>query len=232
MKNKRRIALVFLIALAAGFSLGAQELETAFDYFDRVSERYGTIKDYTADITISQSIRNGEDLSQGRIFYKAPNLLRIDFSVPRDQVIVVDDKTLQIFLPRHDVVMVQALRQHNDASLAAMANSQGLALMKKGYSIGYLDSPAPVPLDEGSEEMVVKLRLEWRSTEQGYRQLILSIGEDLLIKRIEGITPEYSEVSFNFSNIRINQNIPETRFEYEPPASAYEIENFLFEPED
>ena len=59
----------------------------------------------------------------------------------------------------------------------------------------------------------------------------MSIGKDNMIRRMKAVTPEMEEVQFDFTDIVINQNIPDVRFEYEAPASAYEIKNFLFEPE-
>ena len=165
------------------------------------------------------------------VFYKNPNLLRINFTEPAEQVIVVNDESLMIYLPEKSVVMTQKLRKKSESTLAAMASEQGLKLLSQGYSISYLTSPDPEPLEEDSDEMVVKLRLEWRSTDEGFRQIIMSVGEDMMIRRMEGITVTYETVVFDFRNIRTNQNIPEARFDYEPPASAYEMNNFLFDSE-
>lgn len=222
------IISLFLLPIVSGFS---QELITAVSFFDNISEHYGEVFDYEADLTITQG--SGEEAveSTGIIYYKSPNLLRIDFTQPEEQVICVTGEDLMIYLPKQVVVMTQKLKRHSDATLASMVSSQGLDLLEKGYSIGYLDGPDPVPLDEGSNEMVTKLMLEWRTTEQGFRQIEISVGKDSLIRRMKAVTPEMDEVQFDFVGIHINQNIPDVRFEYEAPASAYEIKNFLFEPE-
>ena len=112
-----------------------------------------------------------------------------------------------------------------------MTNEQGLNLLRENYSIAFLSSPDPGPLEEGSDEFVTKLRLNWRTTDQGYRQLIISVNEDLLIRRIVGVTADYEEVQFDFRDIRTNQGIPDTRFEYDAPSSANDFTNFLFEGE-
>ena len=209
----------------------AQELVTAVSFFERISEHYGEVFDYEAELSITQGSGDDAVVSAGVIYYKNPNLLRIDFTDPEEQVICVTGEDLMIYLPKQVVVMTQKLKRHNDATLASMASSQGLDLLEKGYSIGYLDGPDPVPLDEGSDELVTKLKLEWRTTEQGFRQIEISVGKDDLIRRMKAVTPEMEEVQFDFIGMVINQNIPDVRFEYEAPASAYEIKNFLFEPE-
>ena len=211
--------------------VSAQDLVTAVRFFRNISENYSQVFDYQGELTITQGSGESALVSEGVIYYKSPNLLRIDFTMPEKQVICVTGEDLMIYLPAQVVVMTQKLKRHNDATLATMASSQGLDLLEKGYSIGYLGGPDPVPLDEGSDEMVTKLMLEWRTTEQGFRQIEMSVGKDNLIRRMEAVTPEMEEIRFDFVDIVVNQNIPDVRFEYKAPASAYEIKNFLFEPE-
>ncbi len=205
----------------------AQDILTAGQFFDTLSSSYGSIEDYEARI----SIVTDEASMEGILFYKSPNLLRINFSKPEEQVISVNNDVLTLHIPDQNVVMQQTLKRHSNAALAAMASKQGLELLKKGYSIAYLKGPDPVPLDEGSEELVTKLKLVWRQTDEGYRQIEMSIGADGMIRRMKGITVNYDTFQFDFTEIRINQSIPVSRFEYEAPPSAYVMNNFLFEPE-
>jgi outer membrane lipoprotein-sorting protein len=77
---------------------------------------------------------------------------------------------------------------------------------------------------------VVKLRLTRRSVSEGFREIILSVNPDTkIIRRIEGRTIAEGMVRFDFSNIKINQGIPEQRFIYDSPASANLRNNFLFQ---
>lgn len=219
-----RFIAVLLFSLTAS-SLFGQEIVTASAFFNSLSAGYGTIDDYMADLTIT---KEGLTL-EGVVYYKTPNLLRINFTDPADQVIVVNNEKLMIYLPEQNVVMTQKLREKSESTLAAMVSEKGLRLLSQGYSISYLTSPDPEPLEEESTELVVKLRLEWRSTDEGFRQIIMSVGEDNMIRRMEGLTVTYETVVFDFKNIRINQNIPEKRFEYDSPPSAYDMKNFLFD---
>ena len=167
----------------------------------------------------------------GIIYYKTPSLLRINFSNPKEQVLVVDREKLVIYIPKYRVIMQQKLKKKGGVSGAGMASKEGLKLLKKNYSVAYLESPDYVPLDEGSSEMVKKLKFIWRSADEGFRQLIMSVGEDNLIRRMVCVTADYNEMQFDFTNIRTNEGIPDTRFEYDSPASANVFENFLFSAE-
>jgi outer membrane lipoprotein-sorting protein len=219
--------IIILILFVPGL-LWAQEIQTAENYFDEISGRYGKIQDYAASIAITQ----GETVMTGKLYYKNPNLLRIDFTDPEDQVLVTNGSELTIYIPRYEVILVQRLRRRSQAALANMASEQGLHLLKKNYGVAYLSGPEFVPLEEGSNEQVRKLKMESRSTAEGFRQIVLAIGRNGLIRRITGVTIGYEEFVLDLTNIVVNQNIPDTRFEYDSPPYANVYNDFLFEAED
>ena len=227
MRYFRLFFLYSALSLALAAPLQAQDIQTAENFFDTVSEKYGDVKDYIAGIRITLE----KDVMEGTLYYKSPNLLRIDFSSPAEQVMVTDGEKLTVYIPQYRVIMSQALKKRSSASVAAMASRQGLLLLKRNYAIAYLEGPASVPLDDKSDERVKKLKLTWRTNAEGFRELIVSIGAAGYIRRIEAVTVGYQKIQFNFTDIRVNQNIPDARFKYDPPASANVLENFLFEPE-
>ncbi|MDC7222415.1 MAG: outer membrane lipoprotein carrier protein LolA, partial [Spirochaetales bacterium] len=79
---------------------------------------------------------------------------------------------------------------------------------------------------------VTKLRLEWLSSTEGFRELEIAVSENQLIRRITATTTKYETIQFDFLNLIINEDIPDTRFYYEAPPVGNDIENFLFEPEE
>ena len=228
LKKQFFLCMVTVLLIFVSPLLVSQEILTAETYFDSISEIYGDIEDYQADITITQ----GEDVMGGVIFYKRPNLLRINFTEPEEQVLAGDGQSLTIFIPKYSVIMHQKLKKRSSSTIATMASGQGLQLLKRNYSVAYLFSPDVVDLEEEDMEQVIKLKLDWRSTDEGFRQIVMSIGENGLIRRIIGVTVDYENIQFDFENILVNQNIPEARFQYDSPASANVFENFLFEPEE
>jgi outer membrane lipoprotein-sorting protein len=222
---KRGIPLFFLLVLNFGFLFG-QEIVTAERYLEMVSERYGSVRDYEANITI----RSGNTDMVGVVSHLSPSFLRIDFTRPADQAIVFNGELLTIYLPEYRAVLNQSINQRPSAvSGAGMASAQGLSLLRRNYVSSFVTGPTPEPIDSNSTERVVKLRLTRRSVSEGFREIILSINpETLLIRRIEGRTIAEGEVRFDFINIRTNQGIPEQRFIYDSTASANIYNNFLF----
>jgi len=189
-----------------------------------MADVYGEIRDYIAGVTITQE----KEAMAGTLYYKAPNLLRIDFTTPAEQVLVTDGTRLTVYIPLYRVTMSQTLKRRSPASFATR---QGLAMLRRNYSIAYLERPGKVPLDSSSSEMVTKLKLTWRINSEGFREMILSVNNQNMIRRIEAVTVGYQKIQITFNDIRINQNIPDARFRYDAPATANIQENFLFEPD-
>jgi outer membrane lipoprotein-sorting protein len=225
--NKNRFYIVFSIFLFLAASLSAQEIQTAENFFDQMSESYGEVKDYIAKVTITQE----KEAMAGMLYYKSPNLLRIDFTSPADQVLVTDGSKLTVYIPLYRVVMSQTLKRHSAATISSMASRQGLILLKRNYSIAYVEGPGRVPLDASSSVPVTKLKLTWRTNSEGFREMILAVNNQNMICRIDAVTVGYQKIQFNFEDIKTNQNIPDARFKYDSPASANVQENFLFEPD-
>jgi outer membrane lipoprotein-sorting protein len=226
LRIKRHFFLVFLLGLVV-FSAFPQEIVTAEQYLKNISDRYGLIKDYEALL----SIRSGGTQMRGSVSHLAPSFLRIDFSDPAEQVIVFNGELLTVYLPGYRAVLNQAITpsRRPAAGGAALASAQGLTMLRRNYIPTFVVGPDPVPLEDGSGEMVVKLRLTRRSISEGFRELILSVDNDSqLIRRIEGRTIAETQLRFDFTGVKINQGIPEQRFIYDSPASANLYNNFLF----
>jgi len=226
----RKASLFIMLIFGMGLLYG-QEIITAERYLEIVSDNYGGIKDYEASIVI----RSGNSDMTGTVNHLSPSFLRIDFTRPANQVIVYNGEILTIYLPEYRAVLSQTVNQtrRTGAAGAGMASAQGLSMLRRNYVPSYDVGPAPVPLDANSDEMVVKLRLGRRTVSEGFREIVLSINPDTkLIRRIEGRTIAEGDVRFDFSNIRINQGIPEQRFIYDPPPNASMYNNFLFRDVD
>jgi outer membrane lipoprotein-sorting protein len=220
------LSLFFLVNIVLFTS--AQEIITAERYLEMVGERYGSIRDYEARI----AIRSGSTTMSGTVSHISPSFLRLDFTSPAEQVIVFNGEQLTIYLPEYRAILNQSVTPTNRPG-ASMASAQGLILLRRNYVPSYITSPSPQPLDTGSDERVVKLRLVRRSAAENFREITLSITPDTrLIRRIEGRTNADVVVRFDFSSIKINQGIPEQRFIYDSPASANMYNNFLFRDTD
>ncbi|MDR0596997.1 MAG: outer membrane lipoprotein carrier protein LolA [Treponema sp.] len=231
VKRRCFAAVLYITGLLVPGAANAQEIITAERYLEMVGERYGSIRDYEARIVI----RSGNTEMFGSLSHLAPSFLRIDFTKPMEQVIAFNGEMLTVYLPEYRATLNQAVTpsRRSGVSGAALASAQGLTLLRRNYIPSFVTGPDPAPLETGSDEMVVNLRLARRSVSEGFREIILSVNPATrLIRRISGRTIADAQVRFDFSDIKINQGIPEQRFIYDSPASANNYNNFLFNDAD
>jgi outer membrane lipoprotein-sorting protein len=220
---KKGLFFVSLLVFSGIIVLGAQDILTAGRYLDQVSERYSTIRDWDARIVI----QSGNSRMTGYAMSLGPNFLRIDFSSPAEQVITYNGESLMIYLPGEHAILNQPVTGQNTG--ANIATTRGLTLLRRNYIPAYVVGPNPVPIEEGSSEMVIKLRLARRSISEGFQEIILDINPSTkLIRRITGRTVSDTTVRFDFSSIRTNIGIPEDRFVFDAPPTTNMYNNFLF----
>lgn len=219
MKKAFTMLAVLAACVSASFS---QSILTASEFFKSVSDFYGTIQDYEADTDI---LVGSGGAMRGKVSFKRPEMLRIDFSQPDGQTILFNGETLVIYLPGSSAILQQTV----SGSGAAAATPEGLSLMRRYYTVAYESGQTPVPLDEDSAEMVVNLILRRRSASEAFSRMLVSVDPaTLLIRRIVATTPADLDYVFYFSNYSLNTGISEQRFIYDPPSSANNYNNFLF----
>jgi outer membrane lipoprotein-sorting protein len=223
--KKTLTALLFL--LVSALLVSSQEIVTAEQLFAKVSSAYAAVTDYEAQISIS----NAGQPMKGILYFKSPSLLRINFTQPPEQVIVFDGETLKVYIPQYKAVLQQETGASGvGAGAASLASREGLAMMKRNYTIAWDNSPATAALDPGSSEMVYRLMLSRKTVSEGFKTIRISVSaSSLLIRRIEGWTVSNDRIGFDFTSIALNQGIPATRFLYDAPASANIYNNFLFQ---
>ncbi|MHC5879292.1 hypothetical protein ACYT69_10230, partial [Streptococcus pyogenes] len=88
-------------------------------------------------------------------------------------------------------ILNQSVDSNSSAGGANLATSQGLTLLSRYYSVRYEIGQDPLPLDEGSDENVIKLVLYRRNSAEAFSQIKLAISVDSkLIRRITATTPQ------------------------------------------
>lgn len=201
------------------FSISAQGIKTASEFFKEVSEKYVTFKDYQASV----DIKIDQKEMKANVIYMSPDKMRMDFSEPAEQTIVYDGKKLICYLPDSAAVLTQETASSNPAT------AEGLSLLRRFYSVSYEQAQDAVPLEEGSDEMVIKLICWRRSTTENFRYVKLFVDPNTkLIRRIIAVTPGGVNYQFDFTNYELNQGLTEKRFQYDIPSAANSYDNFLY----
>lgn len=217
-------SFVFISVLFFSTFLFAQGITTASAYFKTISEYYATLKDYVVDF----EIKIDRQETAGTLSYKAPDLIRMDYSNPEEQVIVFNGDNLTIYLPDASAVLQQQITS-DSSSAATLGSAQGLSLMSRYYSVAYETGQSAEPLEDGSDEMVVKFILTRKNASEAFRYIKIAVNESTkLIRRIEAVTPKGETFLFNFYEYQLNQGLSDQRFIYDAPSSANTYNNFLF----
>ncbi len=215
--------LFFALFVLVAAPLFAQSITTASAYFKTISEYYSTIKDYEANFEIKVEKQE----TAGRLSFKAPDLLRLDYTNPEEQVICYNGDTLTIYLPDSAAVLQQNITR--DTGVEALTTPQGLSLLSRYYTVAYETGQKAEPLEDGSDEMVVKFILTRKSASEAFRYINIAVSEQTkLIRRMEAVTPKGEVIMFDFYDYVLNQGITDQRFIYDPPSSANNYNNFLF----
>lgn len=196
---------------------------TAATFFSRVSDRYTSINNYVANITI----KSGKTVQSGILRYRKPNFVRVDFFSPRGQFILFANDMLNVYLPQMDVVLSQKAEGSNSG--ASLGTASGLSLMKRSYVISFEKDSRPHPLYEGSREMAIILTMERRNGSEPFRRLRVMINpETSLIRRIEGTPVMGDDVIFDFLDYKINPGVPGSFFVFEAEHATTILNDFLY----
>lgn len=228
-KAMRRIFAFIFIFLLAALNATAQNIITASTYFKGVCDVYSKIKDYqvTMDITVTQG--KEKTFMSAATSFKTPNLLRLDFSRPKEQVICFNGNKLIVYLPKTHAILEQAVSTDENSG-AKLATSAGLTLMSRYYTVAYVTGQSPVPLEKNSTDEVVKLILTRKSNLESFRTIELSITpKTSLIRRLKATSSNGDTFTFDYFDYMLNQNLTDQRFLYDPPSSANNFSNFLFD---
>lgn len=218
----KKILLAGLMLVAGSFAF-AQSITTASAYFKTVSDYYLTLKTYEADFDLVQ----GKTESAGHFSFKSPDLLRLDFTNPEDQVFVYASNKLTVFDPKNSVILEQEITK--DSSGPSLTSPQGLNLLNRYYTVTYETSQDKEPLEDDSDEMVYKLILFKKSASEAFKTIKLCISADTnLIRRVEATPDKGDPVVMNFYDYKLNKDITDQRFQYDAPPTANNINNFLF----
>ena len=223
MKKTLLLFCFVTVLLLPCFSQEKKPTTTAATFFSRVSERYASINDYVANITI----RSGKSVQNGILRYRKPNFVRVDFYSPKGQYILFANDMLNIYLPNLDIVLSQ--KADPSSSGANLATGAGLSLMKRSYVIAFETDSKPHPIAEGSREMAVILSMERRNGSEPFRRLRVMISPDTnLIRRIEGYPVIGEKVTFDFSSYSLNPGVPSGFFVFDPEHTTTILNDFLY----
>lgn len=231
---KKIFVLLFLFSSLTLFLYSQDDLISAKDLLQKLSANFkASVKDYEADIKWIQD----KDTQKGTIFFKNPQKIRINFTDPSNQVICSNGYMLWVYIDYLNLILKQEILQKDKVKgddgktqtivNPLLLNPMGYDRFLTDYAIEYNETKTQVDYKDGTKVYQLKL-FRWKSSKSSFNTILLTISaSDGFIRKVEGITAAYKKIILEIDNIKLNKNISDLTFNYEPPAHANTVENFI-----
>jgi len=230
---KKIIASLFIIFQLAANIYAQSDMLSAKDLLQNLSGLFQSkVKDFEADITWSQD----NTVSKGKIQFKNPQKVKISITSPSEQVICTNGYNLWVYISSLNIVFKQELIQKEkvkDSSVKSQTvvnplyiNPVGYDRFLTEYSVDFNETKNKIDYKDGSKVYTFKL-LRWKSSKTGINTVILTVSDDGLMKKVEGITVSGRKISMEMSSYKLNNGFSDMVFDYDPPAHANTVDNFI-----
>ncbi len=238
MKKDFKIIFLSIFIFLPLFSIHSDDLQLigAKELLQKFSVSFkGNAKTMKAAIKWTQ----GDEIQDGVLMFKNPQKLRINFSTTR-QVICTNGYMLWVYIDYLNLLLRQEIRTkvknkdsegHTSVKIPdALINPVGYDKYISDYSIDY-DVKNKLEYKDGSFVYRFKL-LKWKSSKSGFNVVYLTVNENGIIRKVEGITPSFKRITIELDDIKLNEDIGDITFEYEPPTHVNIKDNFIIQGDE
>lgn len=198
MNRYLSVFILFLITTSYALDEGEKLLRSLQDKFQ-------TINDLTVDIVQKSS---GKEVLLGELSYKKENKLYLDI---KSNLIVSDGFTLWNYHKRQNKVIINQVDKTDPSFFS--------------FNKIVYDYPSECTVTSEKEgDLDVMIFIPNENSNLGFSKVKLWIGKDNLINKIilNGLGSENVEV--DFSNYELNQDLPDSKFIFDPPEGSVVID--------
>jgi outer membrane lipoprotein carrier protein len=205
------LAAGIIVVAATAVLADRQAAPTADALAARVQSRYATIRDFTADFTLTTTsgLSLGGGTDRGKVMVKKPVRMRWTLETGSRHEVVSDGTQLFNYFPKDKIVNVMAL---NDQTSTAL-------LLLTGRGDITRDFTARLAAEQPPAEW--RLTLTPRAPQPDYKEITLAVDRAAL--RLTGLDifdDQGTVRAFRFSNLRENQGIADAVFTFRIPPGV------------
>ncbi len=208
----RHVALALFLAAAFGVARpSGQAAPSADELASRVQARYETIRDFTADFTLSttSSLAIGGGSDRGKVIVKKPVRMRWTLQTGSQHEVVSDGTTLYNYFPKDKVVNVMPLKAQTSTALLLLTGR------------GDLTRDFIPTLGKEQPPGEWRLTLRPKTPQEDYTEITLAVDRSTLrLLGLDILDDQGTVRKFRFSNFRENQGIPDSAFAFRVPAGV------------
>jgi len=218
----------------------AKELERILD---KVEERNRSLKTLSADIETVREIKllDVKERSSGVVYFKKPNLVRLEIKKPRTKVTVCDGKYVWIFEPALEQVQKIRVRKNprqKELSIMSFGFTRSVKDLEKDFDLVFLKKELHPEKKNSKGEIVEKRKIVdivqmTRKKEKGEenaddKKMIVYVVEDLWVpERIDEYESDGEIVTRTFlSKIKVNPKLSKKLFRFKVPKGIDVVEPF------
>jgi outer membrane lipoprotein carrier protein len=200
-----------VLALAA--RLPAQEVPTAQELAARIQAHYATVRDFTADFTLTQTspLLPKAVVERGDVKIKKPGRMRWNYTTSDRQQFISDGTTMYAYFPRGRYADRIPMPARDDVSTAL--------LFLAGRGDLTRDFVATLPESQPAGEW--RVILTPRAKQAEFERLTLDVDRaslafrGLVVVHVQGATD-----TFRFSNLRENRGLADSEFVFTAPRGV------------
>lgn len=209
-----RILLALSLAVLSAVAIGArQDAPDAATLASRVQAHYTTVRDFTADFTLTQTsaMLPKPVEERGDVKIKKPSRMRWTYQTSNRQQFISDGTRLYSYFPQDRYVTTTALPKGDEVSTAL--------LFLAGRGNLTRDFTASVPDEQPAGEW--RLLLKPKAPQADFKTLTLDVDRATLALRGFTVVDDQGAISrFRFANLRENRGLTDREFEFAIPKGV------------
>jgi outer membrane lipoprotein carrier protein len=153
-----------------------------------------------------------KDITEGVLSFSKPDLIRLDQSQPRKEILVSDGKTSWWYIPEENTAYKYTARTQSGALRALVEILSGS---------GWLTDSFTVEVAKNQEQDLIKMRLKPRQQADDFEFLEAGLAQaDLRLKTLKIAYLMGQRTRFFFSDIQEGASLPRTDFTFTPPKGT------------
>lgn len=210
----RRSLLLIVLFAAASLRLPAApaaQTPSAADLAAKIQARYETIRDFTADFTLSttSSLSIGGGADRGRVLVKKPLRMRWTLETGSEHEVVSDGTTIYNYFPKDKLVNRMALKDQTSSALLLLT---GRADLTRDFTPSLAKEQVP-----GEWRLILKPK----TPQPDYTEITLAVERSSLrLVGLDILDDQGTTRKFRFSNLRENQGIQDSAFAFRIPSGV------------
>ncbi len=203
----RLFTLILLVSASFLFAINPSDL------YQELINKYGQVETFQADLqqTSYYSEIDYTNISQGKIYYN-PNNIFIEYTSPKAEKISLSDDLVKIY------------QVEPDRMIMTYADSSFVSLNMK-YLIERIWNDELVELTEDESYYIVKVELTEQNSIANIENIEFAIDKkEKIVQKVKYLDNSANEVQVLFSNIRLNEALPDNFWEIETTENTQIID--------